>query len=98
LVCFTRAFLADSRIFMLDEATSSVDTATELVVQHALEKLLAQRTTFIVAHRLSTIMRANCILVIDAGRIIERGTHSQLVAVGGKYAQLYHQFSQHSTA
>src|SRR5262249_44933824 len=69
LICFTRAFLADPRIFMLDEATSAVDTATELLVQESLEKLLEGRTTFIVAHRLSTIMRADCILVIDQGRI-----------------------------
>jgi ATP-binding cassette subfamily B protein len=92
LICFTRAFLADPRIFMLDEATSAVDTATEQVVQHSLEKLLEGRTTFIVAHRLSTIMRADCILVIDAGHIIERGTHRQLVAADGKYAHLYNQF------
>jgi ATP-binding cassette subfamily B protein len=96
LICFTRAFLADPRIFMLDEATSAVDTATELVVQRSLEKLLEGRTTFIVAHRLSTIMRADQILVIDAGRIIERGTHRQLVKSGGKYAHLYEQFVMHS--
>jgi ABC-type multidrug transport system fused ATPase/permease subunit len=94
LICFTRAFLADPRIFMLDEATSAVDTATELQVQHCLEKLLAGRTTFVVAHRLSTIKRADCILVIDGGRIIERGSHAELLELGGKYAHLYRQFVQ----
>jgi ATP-binding cassette subfamily B protein len=96
LICFTRAFLADPRIFMLDEATSAVDTGTELLVQHSLERLLAGRTTFIVAHRLSTIMRADQILVIDAGRIVERGRHGELLARGGKYASLYEQFVRHA--
>jgi ATP-binding cassette subfamily B protein len=97
LICFTRAYLANPRIFMLDEATSAVDTATEMLVQESLEKLLAGRTTFIVAHRLSTILNADCILVIDQGRVIERGTHRELIAHGGKYAHLYEQFVQHAT-
>jgi ATP-binding cassette, subfamily B, bacterial len=92
LICFTRAFLADPRIFLLDEATSAVDTGTELLVQRSLEKLLAGRTTFIVAHRLSTIMRADNILVIDDGRLVEHGTHRQLLAAEGHYARLYEQF------
>jgi ABC-type multidrug transport system fused ATPase/permease subunit len=96
LICFTRAFLADPRIFMLDEATSAVDTATELLVQQSLEKLLAGRTTFVVAHRLSTILRADQILVVDGGQIIERGTHRELLAAQGKYAHLYRQFVMQS--
>lgn len=96
LICFTRAFVADPRIFMLDEATSAVDTATELLVQRSLEKLLEGRTTFVVAHRLSTILRADQILVIDAGRVVERGTHQELLAAGGKYSRLYEQFVTHT--
>jgi len=92
LICFTRAYLSDPRIFMLDEATSSVDTATEQLLQESLERLLAGRTTFIVAHRLSTIMRADKILVVDHGRIIERGNHRELLAADGRYAHLYRQF------
>jgi ATP-binding cassette subfamily B protein len=94
LICFTRAFLANPRILMLDEATSAVDTHTEMVIQQALEKLVRHRTTFIVAHRLSTVVGADLVLVLDHGKIIERGTHGQLLALGGKYAELYKQFTR----
>lgn len=92
LICFARAYLADPRIFLLDEATSSIDSATELVVQRSLERLRAGRTTFVVAHRLSTIREADCILVIDDGRIVERGTHESLLREGGRYARLHAEF------
>ena len=92
LVCFTRAMLADPRILILDEATSAVDTMTEARIQHALERLLSGRTSFVVAHRLSTIRHADEVLVLDHGQIIERGTHEQLLQHGGTYAKLYRQF------
>ena len=92
LVCFTRAMLADPRILILDEATSSVDTMTEARIQKALETLLEGRTSFVVAHRLSTIRHADKVLVLDQGRIIERGSHTDLLAKGGSYSKLYRQF------
>jgi ATP-binding cassette subfamily B protein len=94
LVCFARAMLADPRILILDEATSSVDTLTELRIQRALAKLLSGRTSFVVAHRLSTIRSADQILVLADGRIIQRGTHQDLLAIGGEYAFLVKQFSR----
>ena len=92
LVCFARAMLADPRILILDEATSAVDTVTESRIQKALEALLQGRTSFVVAHRLSTIRNADLVLVLDHGRIIERGTHPQLLDANGTYANLYRQF------
>jgi ABC-type multidrug transport system fused ATPase/permease subunit len=92
LVCFTRALVANPRILILDEATSAVDTATETRIQIALNRLIDGRTSFIVAHRLSTVRRADMVLVIDAGRIVERGTHAELLALDGRYGQLYEQF------
>jgi ATP-binding cassette subfamily B protein len=94
LVCFTRALLADPRLVILDEATSSIDALTEARLQKALVELLRGRTSFVVAHRLSTIRHADLVLVLDQGRIIERGTHSHLIAAQGHYAALYRQFVQ----
>lgn len=94
LVCFTRALLADPRLVILDEATSSIDALTEARLQKALVTLLRGRTSFVVAHRLSTIRHANLVLVLDQGRVIERGTHPELLARGGHYAALYRQFVQ----
>lgn len=89
LVSFARALLADPRILILDEATSSVDTQTERIIQNALARLLQGRTAFVIAHRLSTVVNADCIVVIHDGRIVEQGTHPELLALGGYYYQLY---------
>jgi ATP-binding cassette subfamily B multidrug efflux pump len=89
LITIARAFLADPSLLILDEATSAVDTRTELLVQHAMSALRSDRTSFVIAHRLSTIRDADLILVMDAGQIVEQGTHAQLLAAQGAYFELY---------
>jgi ATP-binding cassette subfamily B multidrug efflux pump len=89
LVCIARAVLADPRILILDEATASVDTVTEMLIQDALQRLLAGRTAIVIAHRLSTVQHADLICVVQAGRIVERGRHEDLLARGGLYRELY---------
>lgn len=95
LLAFARALLADPRILILDEATSSIDTETEQLIQKAMQRLLKGRTSFVIAHRLSTIRNADVICVIDEGRISEYGTHAQLILKGGKYYELYTKQHQH---
>jgi ABC-type multidrug transport system fused ATPase/permease subunit len=89
LICFARAMLADPRILILDEATSSVDTVTEVLIQEALLRLLSGRTAIVIAHRLSTVRHADLICVVEDGRLAERGQHAELLARGGKYRELY---------
>ncbi len=89
LLAIARAAIADPPVLILDEATSSIDTRTERIVQDGMDKLMAGRTTFVIAHRLSTVRNSDCIMVLEQGRIIERGTHDQLIEEQGKYYQLY---------
>ncbi len=98
LVCFARALLANPRILILDEATSAIDALTEQRLQVALARLVAGRTSFVVAHRLSTIRHADLVLVLDDGRIIERGNHATLLEQGGVYAQMYREFTRDTVA
>lgn len=94
MVCFARALIADPRLLILDEATSSVDSQTEHRLQQALRVLVQGRTSFVVAHRLSTVRQADLVLVLDHGRIVERGTHAGLLRQRGVYAKLYERFAQ----
>lgn len=93
IICFARALLADPAILILDEATSSIDSGTEARLQRALERLIHGRTSFVVAHRLSTIRRADQVLVLDHGKIVERGTHRELLHAGGAYSVLHARFA-----
>ena len=88
-ISIARALLKNPPILILDEATASVDTHTEALIQQALERLMADRTSLVIAHRLSTVRNANEIIVIDKGRIIERGKHAELVEEGGLYTTLF---------
>ena len=89
MIAFARALRADPAVLSLDEATSNIDTHTEAVIQEALQTLLRGRTAFVIAHRLSTIRSADRIYYIEDGQVVEQGRHEELLALGGRYAQLY---------
>ena len=89
MLSIARAAVADAPAMILDEATSSIDTRTESLVQKGMDALMNGRTTFVIAHRLSTVQNSDCIMVLENGRIIERGNHDELIAKKGRYYQLY---------
>ena len=88
-MAIARAAIANPPVLILDEATSSIDTHTEAIVQEGMDKLMEGRTVFVIAHRLSTVRNSDCIMVLDHGEIIERGSHDDLIAKQGRYYQLY---------
>ena len=90
LLAIARAAVADPPVLILDEATSSIDTRTEALIEKGMDRLMEGRTVFVIAHRLSTVRRANAILVLEQGAVVERGTHEELLALKGEYYQLYH--------
>ena len=97
LVALARVLLKDPAIFILDEATASVDPFTETQIQEGLETIMRDRTAIVIAHRLSTVKHADRIIVMDHGQIIEEGTHDQLMAQGGHYAELYNTYFRHQS-